>query len=321
MCMGILPDDVNFLMASSLYHPDTVERSLRHDGSGDEPGLKDPDGNWDLRPHRARIIDVTDATLRIWHAIMEDDSVPMRQTRMVYTVNRAVAECWRPCSPTPRRLLGLEFSRGWDESIDRKKGYFESVGCSESWDDVILQGPHLYVSTPMYKSPNPTMKNKQDWSATISRALPADAIPATAYKPAGDRTVTTLTTPMGVWICADVLSDRLARMAANNGERTLIPALIPPAQPTEWHLLRRTSSGSLESLALTMRDSSARLIADFAVRAAPKADIYLATINRLPVSARSSAASSACHPPLRLNCVTTAYADLWRDVYRDEFTD
>ncbi|MFT4216087.1 MAG: class I SAM-dependent DNA methyltransferase, partial [Micropruina sp.] len=40
-----------FLQATSLYHPDTVERSLKHDGSGTEPGLKDDDGKWDLRPH------------------------------------------------------------------------------------------------------------------------------------------------------------------------------------------------------------------------------------------------------------------------------
>ena len=57
---GSQRETVDFLMASSLYHPDTVERSLRHDGSGEEPGLKDPDGNWDLRPHRKRIINVTD---------------------------------------------------------------------------------------------------------------------------------------------------------------------------------------------------------------------------------------------------------------------
>ena len=45
---GQLAENVHFLMASSLYHPDTVERSLRHDGSGDEPGLKDP--RWQLGP-------------------------------------------------------------------------------------------------------------------------------------------------------------------------------------------------------------------------------------------------------------------------------
>ncbi|MDR1265518.1 MAG: class I SAM-dependent DNA methyltransferase, partial [Propionibacteriaceae bacterium] len=45
----------SFLQASSLYHPDTVEASLKHDGSGTEPGLKDEDGHWDLRPHAGRI--------------------------------------------------------------------------------------------------------------------------------------------------------------------------------------------------------------------------------------------------------------------------
>ena len=181
---------VKFMMASSLYHPDTVERSLKHDGSGDEPGLKDPDGNWDLRPHRKRIINVTDETLRIWHAVMEDDSVPVRQTRMVYTVNSSAAEVLATLSHQPRAgALDLQFSRGWNETRDRKKGYFESRwGVPQSWDDVILQGPHLYVATPMYKSPNPTMKNNADWSATDFEKLSAnDAIPATAYKPTGNR--------------------------------------------------------------------------------------------------------------------------------------
>src|SRR5699024_6226522 len=38
----------NFLMASSLYHPDTVERSLIHNGDGEEPGIKNSSGEWDI---------------------------------------------------------------------------------------------------------------------------------------------------------------------------------------------------------------------------------------------------------------------------------
>ena len=40
------------------------------------------------------------------------------------------------------------------------------MGRAETWDDVILQGPHLFVATPMYKTPNKTMLHNQDWSAT-----------------------------------------------------------------------------------------------------------------------------------------------------------
>ena len=57
--------------------------SYQHDGSGLEPGLKGPDGNWDMRPHRDRITHVTDDVLRTWHAALEDNTVPTRQTRMV----------------------------------------------------------------------------------------------------------------------------------------------------------------------------------------------------------------------------------------------
>ena len=101
MCTG-QPRDPLFLNAASLYHPDTVVRSLIHDGSGPEPGLKDPDGNWDLRPHRNRIIDVTDEVLATWKNVLESIESPIRQTRMVYTVNRSVENVLQKLSTTPR---------------------------------------------------------------------------------------------------------------------------------------------------------------------------------------------------------------------------
>ena len=313
---------IHFLMASSLYHPDTVERSLKHHGSGGEPGLKDPDGNWDIRPHRNRILNVTGETLGIWHAVMEDNSVPTRQTRMVYTVNSSAAEVLATLSHQPRAgALDLQFSRGWDESRDRKKGYFESRwGVPQSWDDVILQGPHLYVGTPMYKSPNPSMKHNQDWSATDLEALRSDDIPVTSYKPTGSRA--RYDADYTQWDSGPARAYyRIAwrAMAANTGERTLMPALIPPgtAHPhgiSAIGVFDRTA----ETLCVTAGFLSS-LIADFAVRAAPKAVIYFPTISRLPVLMNHPLQTALIARTMRLNCVTEAYADLWRDVYHEAF--
>ena len=151
--------EVGFRQASWLYHPDTVLRSMVHDGTGPEPGLKDPDGRWDVRPHGNRIVDVDADVLRTWHDVLETPEVPLTRTRMLYTLNRAVERVLATLATQPRvGSLDLEFSRGWDESIDRKKGFFTSRwGAPDSWDDVILQGPHLFVATPLYKSPNSTM--------------------------------------------------------------------------------------------------------------------------------------------------------------------
>ncbi len=258
-----------FLNASSLYHPDTVIRSLVHDGSGQAPGLKDADGQWDLRPHANRIITITDEVLQSWKDVLEAAEVPVRQTRMVYTVNRLVSTVLEKLSAAPRiGSLNPQFSQGWNETTDFTKGYFiKEWGVPNSWDDVILQGPHLHVATPLYKSPRKTLKSNKDWSATDFEALVDDAIPATAYKPVGvreryDANYTSWQVPNDDGIIQTVRARdcyRIAwrRMAANTGERTLVPAVIPPGT-AHMHLvysaclpvrsLRRWPSSSAGSL-------------------------------------------------------------------------
>ncbi|WP_139196874.1 hypothetical protein, partial [Curtobacterium sp. MMLR14_002] len=113
--------EVNFSQATNLYHPQTVIGSLRHTGEGEEPGLKDREGKWDLRPHKSRIVTVIDETLASWHAVLEDESVPMRQARMVYAVNRSTAAVLDKLSKGKRvGDLQLDYSAGWNETTDFK---------------------------------------------------------------------------------------------------------------------------------------------------------------------------------------------------------
>ena len=316
---GAAREHVKFLSAVSMYHPDTVIRSQEHDGSGSEPGFKDPDGNWDLRPHRSRITTVTDDTLSTWHAVLESDNVPIRQTRMVYAVNRSAAAVLDKLAHLPRiGELNLQFSPGWHEKNDRTKGYFESKwGAPSSWDGVILQGPHLFVATPLYKTPNKTMLNHLDWSATDFEALAADAIPVTAYKPRGDRTrydrSYTHWGEDGEYAARDYYRIAWRAMAANTGERTLIPAIIPPGAA---HIHGLICAGSPEikppDLALVAALASS-ITCDMLIRTAPKSVVYQGAFNRLPGVIDHSLRPEIITRILRLNCVTSAYAKLWTD--------
>ena len=184
-----------------------------------------------VRPHRRRVISVTDSTLSVWHTIMEDEDEPVLCTRMVYTTNRAAADVLSKLSAQPRiASLKPEFSPGWHESNDRKRGYFElGWGAPNAWDRVIIQGPHLYVATPIYKFPNRTMKNKLDWSSIDLEHLFENAVPVTAYKPLGSwgRYNSSYTQ----WSSGAARAQyRIAwrRMGVSTNERTLISALIPP---------------------------------------------------------------------------------------------
>src|SRR5699024_7847788 len=143
---------VDFLSAVALFHPSVVEGSLRHDGSGPEPGFKNAEGNWDLSPHRARIQRNRSEQLELWHALMEsgDAEVPVVSSRVLSSVNHAAAVVLEALSrATNAGVLAPQFSTGWNETTERTKGRFESRwGAPDSWKDVILQGPYFHVGNP-----------------------------------------------------------------------------------------------------------------------------------------------------------------------------
>ena len=119
---GCAQDRVSFLNAVSGLLG-TVLRSLAHDGSGSEPGIKDEEDNWDVRPHAGRLARITNQTLDVWCHLLEVEDVSSIETRMVYAVNRAasvVLECLRPSHGLAgcRGRARLGGTRPWTGSAD-----------------------------------------------------------------------------------------------------------------------------------------------------------------------------------------------------------
>ncbi|WP_182172610.1 DNA methyltransferase [Flaviflexus equikiangi] len=325
---GRRQDEPTFLNAASLYHPSVVEKSLAHDGTGPLPGLKDDEGKWDIRPHKDRIQRITPDVLKIWHSILEDESTPVSEARMVYTVNTEAAAVLEKLAEAPRvRELGLQFSRGWDESIDKKAGYFD-VGWKHpaSWDDVIVQGPHLGVSLPMQKQPNPTMSSNKDWAEIDLEAMDEDFIPATALQPSR-QTRPTYDIDYGSWPLphGELVEQRKVfrvawrQMAATTGFRTLYPALLPPGT---CHINGVISAGSPKQVearnTVSCGSYQSSLLADFLVRSAGT-NLWPSLIGNLPF-VRGAFTNLVSHRYLRLNCLTRAYAPLWEELTGEAWT-
>src|SRR5262249_6884740 len=55
-----------FTHASNLFHPSTIDGSHSHDGAGTVPGIKGDDDQWDMRPHRSRLIHVAQDRLKLF---------------------------------------------------------------------------------------------------------------------------------------------------------------------------------------------------------------------------------------------------------------
>ncbi|WP_225735780.1 Eco57I restriction-modification methylase domain-containing protein [Gulosibacter chungangensis] len=280
------PRDPYFLHAVNLYHPDTVESSLVHDGSGAKPGIKDPSGNWDLRPHRSRIEYVNHRVLKSWRDFLGDRNIPVSETSMVYIINTNMQSVVEKLVDQARLLdQNFEWSAGWHETIDRRNGRFDvEWGLASSWSDVILQGVHIHIANSFYKSPNKTMKHHQDWTPIDLSILADDALPVTSYKPNVNREYREKYTHWGAKSALDFYRFAWRNMASNTGERTLVGTIIPPgaAHINAVSAIGFTAEESMGQLLLVAGVMSS-LVADAQIRLVPKSTITAKTISRLAI--------------------------------------
>ena len=199
---------------------------------------------------------------------------------------------------------------------------------------MILQGPYFHVGNPFSAERNETMSSNLDYSALDLEVLPASAIPATEYKPlyetyrakSGEQVESTVSydTAYGWWQAGtgtegdpvrevrvrDHFRVMWRRMAATTGERTLIPAIYPPATA---HVHPVHSIGFPDAPASTVvlaEAAMSSLLSDFVVRSTVSGDIFKSAVDRLPsIPFDHSLFDAAILRTLRLNALTTAYAD------------
>ncbi|MFD0773078.1 Eco57I restriction-modification methylase domain-containing protein [Streptomonospora algeriensis] len=309
--------EVNFIAINWLYAPSVVVESLDHDGTGPLPGVKH-EGKWDMRPHRGRLIHVDNSLLAEWHQLTGFTSYPVDQTPMLYPVTTAEVQATRALAGYAHRLREYKpyISRGFDEANAKKDGLIRwDTSQAESLESSIIQGPHFVQATPFAQVPRNPCSSTNDWYVWNLIDLPVDAVSITNYKRACG---------LDEYIAAlDVWGDyryteyfRLAwrRQIPFNTERSLFAALIPPG-PAHVDAVHTLALESNQETALNAGFWAA-LPLDYLLRITGRADLRNAEVMKMP-------APSSAHPlaaplllrVLRLNCLTDAYAPLWRELY------
>ena len=307
--------DPTFVSASHLYQPETVYRSMHHDGNGPLPGVRDDDDNWDTRPHRARIIEVDLDVLGHWAELVDEPGTPAAEARMLRPVNTASQVVLDKLAQAPRfGDVPFEWTRGWEEDVDRAAGYFVARSAvPDSLDDVILQGPHLTVANPFARQPNENARSRQDTTAWDLETLPERAIPRTNYQ----RAMTPERYIAGYPRWNGKPSNQFFRlawrdMADSSTVRTLHAALLARGP---------THVGGLFSLRVPFLDLAvaagmwSSLPVDFLVKASGKGHMKVDFTSRFPHPRDHLLCPELVLRALRLNCLTADYAPLWSELY------
>ncbi|MBF6340662.1 hypothetical protein IU450_32920 [Nocardia abscessus] len=183
------PKEIGFDHLSWLVSVEALLFSAEHDGSGEIPGIRYKNAEFDIRPHRSRVIHVTDSVLKVWRRMMNEDQVPVDQARLLFPVSTAEAGAIAALASYPERLGALkpQLSPGYHESGAKKARLMEynkidpSTGLEfqpDSWRQVILKNVQLGVANPIYKRHD---ANSNDPYGRDLASIEPDFVPDTEY--------------------------------------------------------------------------------------------------------------------------------------------
>jgi hypothetical protein len=319
---------VRFRHMSNLFHPRTIEHSWRHDGHGEVPGYKNDDDEFELTGHEHRLLPLADADLALFASLYDEPGTPALQARLPIVHSQEILDVLRRFAEQPRKLGDLEgqyfTTQHWNETNAQDDGTIRrETRFPKDPSEWILQGPHFYVGTPIYKTPNEVCETNRAYTEVDLTAIHPDFLPRTNYVPACDLATYLARTPKWKGRAVTEFYRVVTRkMISPTGERTLVPALIPPDVAHN----NACFAIAMEPVALTMLASSYQSVPfDFWVKTTGKANFLQELADLLPALQEPPCVQSLRIRTLLLNCLTTPYAELWQECFtpemsRDAFT-
>ncbi|MBL7487318.1 hypothetical protein I6A60_00285 [Frankia sp. AgB1.9] len=364
------PREIYFDNLSWLVSPDALRSSKSHDGSGEVPGVRYRNAEYDERPHRSRVVEITPETLRIWQRLLDDKAQPHQQARLLSPVSTGEADAIAALAAYPLRLGAFDapIARGFDEAGAKEAGLIDYDRSSSSggeyqpadWGEVILKGVQIATATPVFKRHDANPNDPYGYNLV---ELPPDFVPDTPYVPVEDnRAAFDAARDRDQWVDHAVL-DRLredpetvarlrydvssttdligpdfdlaveARLAdearrpythfyrlawraqiAPDTERALYGALIPPGA-SHVHGVHSTALPEPRHTVL-LGGFWSSLPVDYFLRATGLGHVQVNSAKSMPAPNRHyPLASALLLRTLRLNCLTSAYADLWAELF------
>ena len=329
---GTAPDPA-FLHIANLFAPATVDACLAHDGRGPVPGIKDDANDWNTAGHLHRVVEVDADALASFATLYDVPGTPPLMARLPALHARTLLAVLRKLAAHPRRLGDLKdelhVTAHWHETMAQREGTIRRETRFPGHPaELVLSGPHFFVANPLNKTPRRECTKNSHYDVLDLTTLPEDYLPRTNYVAACSPAEYERRTPRVSWREAGEDGPRRVteyyrlvnrRMVGPLAERTLITALIPK----DVALIHTSVASVFRDIGrcLDLAALSGSVVLDFFVKSTGTGEMNLSWLSRLPML------TDHCNPELRaalwlralrLCCLTTHYADLWREACESE---
>lgn len=331
----------------NIFHPTTIDESFASDGDSAVEGIKDSLGNWNLKGHPDRIIHLDSTAIATFAQIFDSDP----EAPILPNIHcQSMLSILEKFGAFPHRLNNisdeLTISSMWNETTARVDGTIREFPSHRTktpnkYSTLILNGPHLSVGSPLFKTPFVKCSTNKAWAPIDLEAIPDNFIPRSKYErgdisdedynnrqvccewdqvPEYERTNGEKSKGTNKYRPFDQ-HWRVAyrRMVGTDSERTLTSALIPPG--TAWiNSVNGIATNNLETL-ITITVNFSSIPFDALVRQMGKGNLLPSLISSLPFIEYDQSTACAFVRTLCLNCLTTPYAELWEQCFKAEWKD
>ncbi len=307
---------ISFLSISNLLHPNQIpifEKS-NNLASDNSINIKNNVGNWEwnLAGNGKRIIKYDNVSLQLIADLFENGE-DFNAVKLVNIQSNEVIDVFKKLSERKIRIsdIGVSYSEGFHEttSIFKNELRRKTVNPDFNKYELVLTGPMISVSYPLFKSPQVISKTGSDYDFNDLVYNKELKLPRTNLIP--DKYFD--------YDSIEVNSYRVGfrKMVDVDGERTLQPALLAPKM-SHINSIISVNSPNFDVLTNILSLTSS-ILYDFCIKTIGSPNIYGSRIDPLPYEIDAKFISKIYLRVLRLNCVERSYSEFWDRQFLEEF--
>ena len=315
-----------FASLSNLFHPSTVDACFAHDGHGLCEGKKEKSGRWNISGHKKRIVTFTDKELKVMSEAFEE-GCDWESAKLVSIHVEEILDVIKRFSDFKKHVIDYNtiITEGLNEtiSVDKKQIIRNTKWAETKNMEMIFSGPHVFVANPYYKTPREQCILNSDYDIVDLSTLSDSYSTRTNYIPnipISDFRNLFVGFYKGQGTDGIISDDWFSfykaafrRQIGADSERSLSGAIIPPNSAHIGGVVSVTFDNYDDLVEFSGCCSST--IWDFYVKILKISDVHINRINSFPLGIADKYKPALFVRTLLLNCLTTAYADLWQEMW------
>ena len=322
-------ESIDFLSIHNLFHPSTIDACFVHDGHGICGGIKDDNGKWNVNAHKDRIVHFTETELRVLSEAFEDGA-DWQSVKLTSVHANGIIKTLEAFSSFATHVGDLSenviVSEGLNETTSVDKGWMTRNVKYPVLDkmELIYSGPHFFVGNPLYKTPKSVCELNSDYDIIDINQISDEFCPRTNYTPLiGLPEFRSIVQGFMLGQDSDgklIYDDwtkyyhiGFRRMVGPTSERTLSGAILIKNCNHIGGVVSATFKDYNKLVEFAGLTHS--IVLDFYIKTLGVMDIHASRVYPLPLGIADQYKPALFSRTLLLNCLTTAYADLWQEMW------